>query len=379
MSDIQDSAQVLSRLALKGTIAVSVGSADAHKFVRTDENGVLDASLLGNNATLTSHIADDTKHLTSSQNTLLDNLTATYTELNYAVGVTSAIQTQLTTGASNLTTHIADETKHLTSAQNTFLDAVTASSTEVNYLVGVTSAVQTQIDTHVADATKHLTGPQNTWLDAITASSTEVNYLVGVTSAIQTQFAALNASALTTGTVPDARFPATLPALSGANLTALNGSNVASGTVPLARLPVSSIAIDALDSGTDITTNNVSASKHGLAPKLPGTTNTYFRGDGTYVAPSKWTVVTGPITAVEGNRYQVDTSAGVVTITLPASPSAGDEVLISDAASSFATNNLTINRNSNPINGAAADYTGSTNGVKLACVYINGTVGWSIK
>lgn len=47
---------------------------------------------------------------------------------------------------------------------------------------------------------------------------------------------ALNASNLASGTVPDARFPATLPALSGVNLTALNASNLASGTVPLGRL-----------------------------------------------------------------------------------------------------------------------------------------------
>ena len=42
---------------------------------------------------------------------------------------------------------------------------------------------------------------------------------------------ALNASNLTSGTVPDARFPATLPAASGANLTALNATNLSSGTV----------------------------------------------------------------------------------------------------------------------------------------------------
>jgi hypothetical protein len=38
------------------------------------------------------------------------------------------------------------------------------------------------------------------------------------------------------GTIPDARFPATLPAASGVNLTALNASNLGSGTVPTARL-----------------------------------------------------------------------------------------------------------------------------------------------
>lgn len=48
---------------------------------------------------------------------------------------------------------------------------------------------------------------------------------------------ALNASELGSGTVPDARFPATLPAASGVNLTALNATNLASGTVPNARFP----------------------------------------------------------------------------------------------------------------------------------------------
>ena len=47
---------------------------------------------------------------------------------------------------------------------------------------------------------------------------------------------ALNATQLTSGTVPDARFPATLPALNGSALTALNASNLASGTVANARL-----------------------------------------------------------------------------------------------------------------------------------------------
>jgi hypothetical protein len=41
---------------------------------------------------------------------------------------------------------------------------------------------------------------------------------------------ATNASNISSGTLPDGRFPATLPAASGANLTALNPANVAAGT-----------------------------------------------------------------------------------------------------------------------------------------------------
>ena len=46
----------------------------------------------------------------------------------------------------------------------------------------------------------------------------------------------LDASNLSSGTIPDARFPATLPAVSGVNLTSLNASNLGSGTVAAARL-----------------------------------------------------------------------------------------------------------------------------------------------
>ncbi len=45
-----------------------------------------------------------------------------------------------------------------------------------------------------------------------------------------------NATKLATGTIPDARFPATLPTASGANLTNLNGSNISSGTIAAARV-----------------------------------------------------------------------------------------------------------------------------------------------
>ena len=47
---------------------------------------------------------------------------------------------------------------------------------------------------------------------------------------------ALNATQLGSGTVPDARFPATLPAASGVNLTSLDAANLGSNTVPTARL-----------------------------------------------------------------------------------------------------------------------------------------------
>jgi len=61
----------------------------------------------------------------------------------------------------------------------------------------------------------------------------------------------LNADNLASGTVPDARFPATLPAANGSALTNLNASNLASGTVDNARLDADLAAIGGLTSAAD--------------------------------------------------------------------------------------------------------------------------------
>jgi hypothetical protein len=65
------------------------------------------------------------------------------------------------------------------------------------------------------------------------------------------QLTNLNADNLASGTLPDARFPATLPAISGANLTSLNASNLASGTVDNARLDADLAAIGGLTSAAN--------------------------------------------------------------------------------------------------------------------------------
>lgn len=64
-----------------------------------------------------------------------------------------------------------------------------------------------------------------------------------------------SATDLTSGTLPDARFPSTLPALNGSLLTALNATNIASGTLSTARLPSTMTGINSITaaSGTPLT------------------------------------------------------------------------------------------------------------------------------
>jgi len=77
--------------------------------------------------------------------------------------------------------------------------------------------------------------------------------------------------------------------------------------------------------------------------------------------------------------YQANTSSGPITVTLPASPSAGNSLWIEDAALTWNTNNVTIDRNGSNINSAASNYVANVQGGKLSISYIDSTIGWSIK
>lgn len=83
-------------------------------------------------------------------------------------------------------------------------------------------------------------------------SISELSYVKGVTSAIQTQ---------------------------------LNGKVTGSGTSSGVNTGDQVISDETINL-TDITTNNVSSTKHGFAPKTPNNTNTFLRGDGTWATPS---------------------------------------------------------------------------------------------
>ena len=112
----------------------------------------------------------------------------------------------------------------------------------------------------------------------------------------------------------------------------------------------------------------------GTVALASGATQTGFGRTGT--VDWQTTPKTATFTAVNGEGYFVNTTAGVVTMNLPSSPSAGAIVAVSDYANTFATNNLTIGRNGSLINGGAFDFTSATNGIALTFVYVDGTRGW---
>ena len=91
------------------------------------------------------------------------------------------------------------------------------------------------------------------------------------------------------------------------------------------------------------------------------------------------TVKANSFTAAAGDGYFINTSGSGKTMTLPASPSLGDEVSFVDYAGTFDTYALTIGRNSQPIQGAASDLTVSIERAANTLVYVDGTQGWLLK
>ena len=111
--------------------------------------------------------------------------------------------------------------------------------------------------------------------------------------------------------------------------------------------------------------------------------NVFLTTDGTnwfelQTQGSDWLTKTGTYTSFAGDKIFVNTSSSAFTITLPASPSVGDEVRFLDLANTFDSNNLTVARNSEKIDGATADLTVATEGAAFALVYSGSTYGWKL-
>ena len=83
-------------------------------------------------------------------------------------------------------------------------------------------------------------------------------------------------------------------------------------------------------------------------------------------------------TAVAGKGYFIDTTSAAHTIVLPASPSFGDTITIADYATTFATNNVTINPNGNKIEANTANGVLETNDQTHTLVFTDSTQGWKI-
>ena len=138
-----------------------------------------------------------------------------------------------------------------------------------------------------------------------------------------------------------------------------------------------------------------------LVKSAPLTSGNVVIGNGTgapnFVAPGtggnvlknvggNWTSAAGGIdapTIVSGNTNATSgqflvASAGSITITLPAGPSAGDFVVVKDGTGAAATTTFTVARNGSNIASSASDLVFDKNFAEITMTYIDATIGWSV-
>ena len=113
-------------------------------------------------------------------------------------------------------------------------------------------------------------------------------------------------------------------------------------------------------------------------PATDGTADQVLSTDGAGVldwvtsggAYNAWLIKTGAYTALPGDQLIVN-SGSAVTITLPASPSAGQTVVLKNRGAGL----VTVGRNSSNINSTASNGSLAT-GASSQLVYVDGTIGW---
>ena len=176
----------------------------------------------------------------------------------------------------------------------------------------------------------------------------------------------------------------------------ITSAKVANGVISAADVADGTLTVAKLTSTLDLSSNtvtlpNTSVTNDMLAGSIANAklVNSSVTVNGSSVAlggsvdisaGTAWqTEKTTSFTAVAGEGYFVNTTSGAITVTLPASPSLGDEVSIIDASGTADTNNITVGRNSENIQGTAADLTISTERAAFTLVYFNSTQGWLLK
>jgi hypothetical protein len=185
-------------------------------------------------------------------------------------------------------------------------------------------------------------------------------------------------------------------ALSLANYATSNGKNLyykLTGTLTANRtvtMPDSAERVFIVEDATARSSSNYTLTVKtvsGTGVEMPVGAKMVLYSDGTNISSGPitkgyYTIPSG-YTAVSGDQLLVNTSGGglgiPVTVTLPVSPSIGDEVTIIDSGNAFGSNNLTVGRNGSNILGLAANLTVSTNGAAFTLVYVNATRGWTYK
>jgi hypothetical protein len=155
----------------------------------------------------------------------------------------------------------------------------------------------------------------------------------------------------------------------GGTLANVDLTSQVTGTLPIANGGTGTTSTTFADLTTNVT---------GTLPLANGGTNA------TTAAGARASLSANALPILKGTSYTavvgefIVASAGGITITLPASPSAGDTVTVKDGTGAAATTTFTVARNGSNIASSATDLVFDKNFAEITMSYINGTIGWSV-
>jgi len=126
--------------------------------------------------------------------------------------------------------------------------------------------------------------------------------------------------------------------------------------------------------------NTITIGASGDTITIPSGATLANNGTATGFASIAWqsSIVTAAThTAAAGQGLWLDTSSNAITLTLPASPSVGDQLIFTDYARNWGTNAVTLNLNSEKFQGNTTPVpVYDTTGESVDIVYSGSTKGW---
>jgi hypothetical protein len=371
-----------------GTTFGSLTNSGGELVIKSGSTPTTAMTFSGANVTFAGTVTIGSAGISEAELEILDGATVTTDELNILDGVTATTSeiNLIDGGATVGTTAVADGdgiihndggTMRVTSAAtfktyfqsgiSTAFDDLTTGDAAVNV---ATSAGNITIDAQGNDTDIIFKGTDDSsditmlTLDGSDAGSATFNdkVIVGDSKLV------LNSTAVTS---------------TAAELNLLDGVSglVQADLTKLAAIDATAAELNIVDGGTSATsTTLVDADRfvvndNGTMVQVAASDVKTYIGGGT----SWQSVKTSNYTASAGQGVFANTTSASFTVTLPASPTLGDEVSIVDYAGTFDSNALTVGRNSSKIFGADEDLTVSTERAAFTLVFTDSTQGWLFK
>ena len=360
-------AAATSATASATSATASATSATASDTARAASVVAKDAAVVAKDAAVVAKTAAETAETNAetAETNAASSATAAASSASGASGSATAAASSATAAASSATAASSSQTAAASSATAAAASATTATTKASEAATSATNAA-TSASTATTKASEAATSATNAATSATAAAGSATSAATSATAAATTydNFDDRYLGDKSSDPTVDNDGNALLTGALYFNTTS-DAMKVYSGSAWAAVAPTA-------------TSINLASQVTGTLPVANGGTN------GTTAATARASLSANALPILKGANYTaavgefVTATAGGITITLPASPSAGDTVTIKDGTGAAATTTFTVARNGSKIASSATDLVFDKNFAEITMSYVNATIGWSV-